>query len=121
HARNLGPRDHRPRPLRRMHPPGELGRHPPALAHPSRSHRGNPLIPPMTAFGRFSLRLGLYLLVAAYLAGDLFLFNGPLNRHLRRSQPDSPEAIAAAKAKGVVARVYGYTITRSQLDRAIHE
>lgn len=75
----------------------------------------------MTAFGRFSLRLGLYLLVAAYLAGDLFVFNGPLNRHLRRSQPDSPEAIAAAKAKGVVARVYGYTITRSQLERAIHE
>jgi parvulin-like peptidyl-prolyl isomerase len=75
----------------------------------------------MTQLGKFSLRLGLYGAVAAYLAADLFLFHGPLRRKLNRADPTSPEAIAAAKASGVVARVFNRRITRDQLDRAVSE
>ena len=79
------------------------------------------IVKPMHSFTKFSLRLGAYMLVLGYLAGDLFLFNGPLNRHFKTSHPDSPESIAKAKANGVVARVFNHHITRSQLDYAIYE
>lgn len=75
----------------------------------------------MTSSARFSLRLGVYVVIVAYFCGDLFLFNGPLNRRIQASRPDSPESIAAAKANGVVAQVFNHGITRSQLDRAVAE
>ena len=75
----------------------------------------------MHSFTKFSLRFGAYLLVLGYLAGDLFLFNGPLNRRIQASHPDSPESIAKAKANGIVARVFNHHIDRSQLEYAIHE
>jgi parvulin-like peptidyl-prolyl isomerase len=75
----------------------------------------------MKSFTKFSLRFAAYLLVLGYLAGDLYVFNGPLNRRIQASHPDSPESIAKAKANGVVARVFNHHITRSQLDYAIHE
>jgi len=75
----------------------------------------------MRTFTKFSLRFAIYLVVLGYLACDLFFFNGPLNRRIQTSHPNSPEAIAQAKANGVVARVFGHQITRTQLDRAIHE
>ncbi|MEP2774734.1 MAG: peptidylprolyl isomerase [Luteolibacter sp.] len=75
----------------------------------------------MRTFTKFSLRFAAYLLVLAYVVGDLFLFNGPINRKLRASDPNSPEAIAEAKANGVVARVFNHHITRRQLAYAIHE
>jgi parvulin-like peptidyl-prolyl isomerase len=56
-----------------------------------------------------------------YLAGDLWVFHGPLLRRLERSRPDSPRSIARAKAAGAVARVYFQPITRGQLDRAVFE
>ncbi|MGA0845123.1 MAG: peptidylprolyl isomerase [Luteolibacter sp.] len=74
----------------------------------------------MTSLGRASLRLAVYVLVLAWLAGDLFLFHGPLRKHLDRKNPTSEENIAAAKAGGVVARVFNRQITRGQLDRALH-
>jgi len=75
----------------------------------------------MRSFTKFSLRFAAYLLVLGYLAGDLFVFNGPLNRRLQARDPNSAESIAEAKANGVVARVFNHHITRSQLDYAIHE
>lgn len=75
----------------------------------------------MHTFTKFSLRFGAYLLVLGYLALDLYVINGPLNRRIQASNPNSPEAIAKAKANGVVARVFNHHITRSQLDYAIHE
>jgi parvulin-like peptidyl-prolyl isomerase len=75
----------------------------------------------MTPLGRMTLRLALYGAVVAWLAGDLFVFHGPLRRKLDRADPRSAEAIAAAKAGGVVARVFNRQITRSQLERALHE
>ncbi len=56
-----------------------------------------------------------------YLAGDFFLFNGPLNRAIRVFSPDTPEAIAKARKQGVVARVGRQPITESQLERAVFE
>lgn len=75
----------------------------------------------MKTFTKFSLRFGAYLLVLGYLAIDLLVLNGPLNRRIQSSHPDSPESIAKAKANGVVARVFNHHITRNQLDYAIHE
>ena len=75
----------------------------------------------MSPLGRFTLRLAIYGAVIAWLAGDLFVFHGPLRRRLDRANPQSAEAIAAAKAGGVVARVFNHQITRSQLERALHE
>jgi parvulin-like peptidyl-prolyl isomerase len=75
----------------------------------------------LKSFTKFTLRFAAYLLVLGYLAGDLYVFNGPLNRRIQASHPDSPESIAKAKANGVVARVFNHHITRSQLDYAIHE
>ena len=87
----------------------------------------NPSTPPfpplrgMRTFTKFSLRFGVYLLVVAYLVADLFIFDGPLKNRIAAKDPNSPEAIARAKANGVVARVFNHQITRSQLDYAIHE
>jgi parvulin-like peptidyl-prolyl isomerase len=75
----------------------------------------------MTPLGKFSLRLAIYGGVLAYLAADLFVFQGPLRRKIERSNPRGVEAIADAKARGVVARVFNHQISRDQLDRAVHE
>jgi parvulin-like peptidyl-prolyl isomerase len=75
----------------------------------------------MKSFTKFTIRFAAYVVVVGYLAADLFLFNGPLSRRIKAYDPNSEQAIAEAKAGGAVARVFGYRITRSQLDRAIHE
>ncbi len=75
----------------------------------------------MRTFTKFSLRFVAYLIVVAYLIADLFIFDGPLHKRIRSSDPNSPEAIAKAKANGVIARVFNHHITRKQLDYAIHE
>jgi parvulin-like peptidyl-prolyl isomerase len=75
----------------------------------------------MTPLGKFSLRLALYGLVIAYIAGDLFVFNGPLRQKMDLADPGSAQAIAAAKANGVVARVFNLQIKQSQLERAVAE
>jgi peptidyl-prolyl cis-trans isomerase D len=75
----------------------------------------------MTPLGRFSLRLAIYGTVVAWLAGDLFVFHGPLSRRIERADPTSAEAIRIAKSQGVVARVFNRQITRDQLARAVHE
>ena len=75
----------------------------------------------MSPLKKFTLRLALYGVVLAYIAGDLFVFHGPLSRKIERADPGSAESIAAAKANGVVARVFNLQITRGQLDRAVNE
>ncbi|MCX6874451.1 MAG: peptidylprolyl isomerase [Verrucomicrobia bacterium] len=75
----------------------------------------------MTRHDRFVLRLGIYGAVFVYLICDLHFCGGPLSRHLRPADPQRPAATAKAKAGGVVARVYGYQIHRSQLERAVRE
>jgi parvulin-like peptidyl-prolyl isomerase len=75
----------------------------------------------MTSLGRFTLRLAIYGTALAWLAGDLLVFHGPLRRRIDRANPQSGQALAAAKGGGVVARVFNHQITRSQLERALHE
>ena len=75
----------------------------------------------MSSIGKTTLRLALCGVVLIYLAGDLWVFNGPLRRIIERANPRGQEAIAAAKAGGVVARVFNFQITRSQLDRAVSD
>jgi parvulin-like peptidyl-prolyl isomerase len=75
----------------------------------------------MTKLGKFSLRLGIYGVVFVYLTCDLHYCGGPLSRRIRKAGTSSPQAIARARAKGDVARVYGYYINRSQLERAVQE
>lgn len=71
----------------------------------------------MKSFTKFTLRFAAYLVVIGYLCADLFLFHGPLSKRLKAYDPNSDES----KAGGVVARVFGYKITRKQLDRAVQE
>lgn len=75
----------------------------------------------MSAPGKFQLRPALYGTVILYLIGDLFIVGGPLRRQLDLTNPDSPASLAAARERGVVARVAGQPITRSQIDRALAE
>ena len=67
------------------------------------------------------VRLVIYTLAIGYLLCDLVILQGPLWRHFRARNPQSPEAIAAAKAEGVVARVYGRPILLTQLERRLRE
>jgi parvulin-like peptidyl-prolyl isomerase len=71
----------------------------------------------MTPTARFILCAA----VLAYLAGDLFVFNGPLNRSIQTFHPDSPRSVAKAREKGIVARVHQRPISKSQLERAATE
>ena len=75
----------------------------------------------MTPSKNFTVRLAIYSVALLYVAGDLFLFNGPLNRRIQQSRPDSAEALEHARSQGVVARVSGYPILLSQVERATKE
>ncbi|RYD37065.1 MAG: hypothetical protein EOP85_17875, partial [Verrucomicrobiaceae bacterium] len=75
----------------------------------------------MSAPGKFPFRPALYGIVILYLVGDLFLVGGPIRRQINLTNPDSPAFLAAAKERGVVARVAGQPITRTQIDRALAE
>src|SRR5215217_7104756 len=75
----------------------------------------------MSASGKFPLRPALYGTVILYLVGDLFIVHGPLRRQIDLANPDSPASLAAAKERGMVARVAGQPITRSQIDRTLAE
>ncbi len=69
----------------------------------------------------FVVRVFVYSIGLLYLAGDLFLFDGPVNRKIQSARPDSPESLARAKAQGVVAQVFGHSIYLSQVERATKE
>ncbi len=75
----------------------------------------------MNALRKITIRFLIYGALIGYLLCDLFVFHGPIARRIDNGDPLSPENIAKAKANGVVARVFGYNITRSQLDRAVEE
>lgn len=75
----------------------------------------------MAAKGTQGIRFTLYAVAALYLAGDLLVFHGPLRQKIDLANPDSPASIDAAKKRGVLARVSGHSITRSQVERAMSE
>jgi peptidyl-prolyl cis-trans isomerase C len=67
------------------------------------------------------IRLVVYGLALGWIAGDLFVWHGFLYRKIDRANPNTAEAVARAKAQGVVARVFNRQITRDQLERAVAE
>lgn len=71
--------------------------------------------------GKLTPRIALAVLAALYLIGDLLIFKGPLRHQFELLDPNSAASIARAKSRGVVARVFDQTITRSQLERAVSE
>jgi hypothetical protein len=75
----------------------------------------------MSPLRKTVIRLVIYGLVIGWIAGDLFVWHGILHRKIERADPNTPEAIALAKARGVVARVFNRQITRDQLERAVVE
>ncbi|MGE9268832.1 MAG: peptidylprolyl isomerase [Verrucomicrobiales bacterium] len=73
----------------------------------------------MSVQKKMAIRMGIYVLLVGYLLMDLFVFNGPIKTKLTGPEPDSPEAIAAAKAQGIVARVYAQPIYRAQVEERV--
>ncbi|MGE9270318.1 MAG: peptidylprolyl isomerase [Verrucomicrobiales bacterium] len=71
----------------------------------------------MAPHKKFTVRLILYSVALLYLAGDLFWFNGPVNRRIQAGRPDSEGALEYARSQGVVAKVFGHPILRSQVER----
>lgn len=66
-------------------------------------------------------RLTLCAAAVLYLAGDFFLFHGPLPRAIQGFSPDSPQSVEKARKEGVIARVGNRPISASQLERAVCE
>lgn len=73
----------------------------------------------MSTQKKMAIRMAAYSALVGYLLLDLFVFNGPIKMRLSGPDADSPEAIAAAKAQGVVARVYGQPVYRQQVDERV--
>lgn len=67
------------------------------------------------------MRLIVYTIGMVYLFLDLFVFDGPLRQRIRSRDIRSAEQIAAAKAEGIVARIYGQPILLTQVDRRAEE
>jgi peptidyl-prolyl cis-trans isomerase D len=81
----------------------------------------SPGSPDMSPLGKFTLRLVIYGAVIAYLTGDLCVFKGPLRRGIDHTISTTLGGNANARSQDIVARVFDYQITRSQLDRAVRE
>lgn len=75
----------------------------------------------MSAPKKLAIRLAIYLAFVSYLLLDLFVFKGPLYNGIAQRSLNSPEAKAAAQARGIVARVYGQPIYQAQVDERVRE
>lgn len=69
----------------------------------------------------FVVRLVIYSVALLWIAGDLFVFHGPLRRKVDGMRPGSAASIERDRSRGVVARVYGEPILVSQVERAARE
>lgn len=70
---------------------------------------------------KLAIRFAIYFALIVYLIIDLFIWKGPVSRATLGPQLDSEEAIAEAKAMGIVARVYYQPIYRAQVETRIEE
>ncbi|MDB4370379.1 hypothetical protein N9Z23_03705, partial [Akkermansiaceae bacterium] len=68
-----------------------------------------------------AIRFGVYGVLVAYLACDLFVFQGPVYKSLNEPRKDEKTELAEAKAAGVVARVYYRPIFRAQVEETMKE
>lgn len=70
---------------------------------------------------KLAIRFTIYFALIVYLIIDLFIWKGPVRDATLGPQLDSEEAIAEAKAMGIVARVYFQPIYRAQVETRIEE
>ncbi len=75
----------------------------------------------LSGMKKFRWRFIVYLIAVLYLAGDLYLFEGPLRSRLGRAAGSGEAAAALARREGIVATVNGHPIRREELDRAVGE
>ncbi len=75
----------------------------------------------MHRIGKITPHIALAILVALYLLADLIILEGPLRHQFNLLDPSSSASIENANSRGIVARVFNQTITRSQLERAVSE
>ncbi|MBK1792450.1 peptidylprolyl isomerase [Persicirhabdus sediminis] len=69
----------------------------------------------------FVVRMVVWWLLIIYLALDFFVFKGPVKGEIDNMRSDSDELVAAMRAQGMVARVYGKPIYLGQVDRRLDE
>jgi len=70
---------------------------------------------------KFRWRFIVYAIAVLYLAGDLYLFEGPLRLRLNSAKGTGEAAAILARGEGIVATVNGHPIYREELDRAVGE
>lgn len=70
---------------------------------------------------KFTIRVFVYSAILLYVAGDLWVFHGPLSRKVEDNRPDSRVSIEDAKKQGIVGYVLNYPIYLSQVERATRE
>lgn len=69
--------------------------------------------------GRYAWRFIFYAVFVLYLAGDFFVFRGPLRQRYEKRQALGPTSAERAIEKGWVATVNGESISTDRLDRAV--
>lgn len=76
---------------------------------------------PLPGLRRFPWRFAVYIVILLYLAGDLYVFNGPLRRRIDNIRGRDSSAEELAREEGIVATVNAHPIRREELDRAVAE
>ena len=69
----------------------------------------------------FPWRFAVYGVVLLYLAGDLYVFNGPLKQRIDVMRGETPGAAELAKEEDIVATANGFPIRRGDLELAVSE
>ncbi len=76
---------------------------------------------PLPGLRRFPWRFVVYIVIILYLAGDLYVFDGPLRRRIDTIRGRDASAEELAREEGIVATVNAHPIRREELDRAVAE
>ena len=75
----------------------------------------------MPGLRTFPWRFAVYGVVLLYLAGDLYVFRGPLKRRIEVMRGETPSALELAKEEDIVATANGFPIRRGELELAVSE
>jgi hypothetical protein len=75
----------------------------------------------LPGLSKFPWRFAVYGVAVLYLAGDLYVFNGPLKQRIDVMRGQTPDAADLARDENIVATANGYPIRRNELQLAISE
>ena len=70
---------------------------------------------------KFPWRFAVYGVAVLYLAGDLYVFRGPLKQRIEVMRGRTPDAAALAREEGIVAVANGFPVRRDELALAVGE